>query len=91
MSDLLLDNEQARRLMERGIDALVLHHSAAHGKEIWELIEARQTPTIITRASEAVDGYTTVGYNGYTAFRQLTGPYGPGRLLAFELFPGRFP
>ena len=64
--------EQAKRLLERGVDALVLHHSSAHGKEVWELVEALKVPTIVTRASEAIQGHTTVGYDGYKAFRRLT-------------------
>ncbi len=64
--------EQAKRLLERGVDALVLHHSSAHGKDVWALVEALQVPTIVTRASEAIDGYTTVGYDGYKAFKRLT-------------------
>ena len=64
--------EQAKRLLERGVDALVLHHSSAHGREIWALVESLKVPTIVTRASEAVQGHTTVGYDGRKAFRRLT-------------------
>ena len=64
--------EQAKRLLERGVDALVLHHSSAHGKEIWNLVESVGVPTIVTRAVEPIEGYTTIGYDGYAAFRRLT-------------------
>ena len=64
--------EQAKRLLERGVDALVLHHSSAHGKEIWNLVESLKVPTIVTRAAEPIDGYTTIGYDGYAAFQRLT-------------------
>ena len=64
--------EQAKRLLERGVDALVLHHSSAHGKEIWNLVESLKVPTIVTRAAEPMAGYTTIGYDGQAAFRRLT-------------------
>ena len=64
--------EQAKRLLERGVDALVLHHSSAHGKEIWNLVESLGVPTIVTRAAEPIAGYTTIGYDGHAAFRRLT-------------------
>ena len=54
------------------MDALVLHHSSAHGREIWALVESLKVPTIVTRASEAVQGHTTVGYDDRKAFRRLT-------------------
>jgi LacI family transcriptional regulator len=64
--------EQVRKMIERGIDALVLHHSASHSPALWKLLEVQRVPAIITRAAEDVPGYTTVGYSAYTAFRELT-------------------
>ena len=64
--------EQVRRLLERGVDALVLHHSSAHRQELWELLAAREVPTVVTRAGEPVEGHTTVGYDGRRAFATLT-------------------
>lgn len=64
--------EQVRKMIERGIDALVLHHSESHSPALWKLLEVQQVPAIITRAAEQVPGYTTVGYSAYAAFRELT-------------------
>lgn len=64
--------EQVRKMIERGIDALVLHHSESHSPALWKLLEVQQVPAIITRASVEVSGYTTVGYSGYAGFRELT-------------------
>lgn len=64
--------EQVRKMIERGIDALVLHHAESHSPALWKLLEVQQVPAIITRAAVEVPGYTTVGYSAYTAFRELT-------------------
>lgn len=64
--------EQARKMIERGVDALILHHSEHHKPELWKLLEVQKVPAIITRASAEVPGYTTVGYSGHAAFRELT-------------------
>lgn len=63
---------QARRLLERGVDGLILHHSASHGPEVWDLLASRNVPTVVTRASEPLERFSTVGYDGYAAFARMT-------------------
>ncbi len=69
-----LDDEQelaqTRVLLERGVDALVLH-SESHHEKLWRLLEVQKTPVVFTRTATGLPGYTTVGYDMYAAFAQL--------------------
>lgn len=63
--------DQTRVMLERGVDALVLH-GESHDRRLWKLLQARQTPVVFTRTATDIDGFTTVGYDMFGAFRSVT-------------------
>jgi len=63
--------EQARHMIERGVDGVVLHGEVQSPK-LWKLLEEQQLPAVMINAMRPVTQCPCVGYDAAAAFRRAT-------------------
>lgn len=61
----------ARMMLERGVDALILH-GEGHRPDVWEFLGAQDLPVIVNHSFSTIPDCLTVGYDAYREFARLT-------------------
>ncbi len=61
----------ARMMLERGVDALILH-GEGHHPDVFSFLQSQETPVIVNHAFAEFEGCLSVGYDAYAEFSAMT-------------------
>ncbi|MEM7277118.1 MAG: LacI family DNA-binding transcriptional regulator [Pseudomonadota bacterium] len=61
----------ARMMLERGVDALILH-GEGHHPDVFSFLQSQDTPVIVNHAFAEFEGCLSVGYDAYAEFSAMT-------------------
>ena len=61
----------ARMMLERGVDALVLH-GEGHNPDVWDFLRSQNVPIVVNHSFSEMADCLTVGYDAYSEFARLT-------------------